>query len=153
MRVVVNQLAALGFKTGIGHYTVQLLRCLHEQAGEDQIDGFPQGWVRQVREACARVRPFLEGTGRQLPHAASWSFAISARGQALRYLRQAGRALMAQHFRLVCKLRKYQLYHETNFIPLPCDQPTVATLHDLSVVLHPEWHPTDRVAYFEKHFR
>jgi alpha-1,3-rhamnosyl/mannosyltransferase len=59
---------------------------------------------------------------------------------------------MAQHFRLVCKLRGYDLYHEPNFIPLPCDQPTLATLHDLSVVLHPEWHPADRAAYFESHF-
>src|SRR5262249_41027144 len=26
------------------------------------------------------------------------------------------------------------------------------TLHDLSVLLHPEWHPPERVALFEKHF-
>jgi alpha-1,3-rhamnosyl/mannosyltransferase len=152
MRVVVNQLAALGYKTGIGHYTVQLLRCLHEQAGEDRIDGFPQGWVRRVREACARARPLLDGTGRHGPPVASKSFAATLRSGAFGYIRQAGRALMAQHFRLVCKLRKYQLYHETNFIPFPCDQPTVATLHDLSVLLHPGWHPADRVAYFDKHF-
>src|SRR5438445_155394 len=38
MRVIVNQLAALGAKTGIGHYTVELLRCLRQQAGADQID-------------------------------------------------------------------------------------------------------------------
>src|SRR5262249_39293201 len=30
--------------------------------------------------------------------------------------------------------------------------PTLATLHDLSVLLHPEWHPADRVAHFERHF-
>jgi alpha-1,3-rhamnosyl/mannosyltransferase len=60
---------------------------------------------------------------------------------------------MAQHFRFLYTLRGYDLYHETNFIPLPCDYPTVATLHDLSVVLHPEWHPADRVAYFDKHFQ
>jgi glycosyltransferase involved in cell wall biosynthesis len=28
----------------------------------------------------------------------------------------------------------------------------VATLHDLSVLHHPEWHPADRVARFERHF-
>src|SRR5262249_46699569 len=39
-----------------------------------------------------------------------------------------------------------------NTIPLPCDHPTVATVHDLSVFLHAEWHPAGRVAYFEKHF-
>src|SRR5262249_15321053 len=31
------------------------------------------------------------------------------------------------------------------------DFPTVATFHDLSVLLHPEWHPADRVAHFEHH--
>jgi alpha-1,3-rhamnosyl/mannosyltransferase len=152
MRVVVNQLAALGQKTGIGHYTVELLRCLHEQAGTDQIDGFPQGWVRRTREACARMRPFLEGTGRQPTHPSAGSRWTSWRGYSLRQARNLGRALIAQHFRLVAKLRGYQLYHETNFIPLPCELPTLATIHDLSVILHPEWHPMDRVAHFEKYF-
>jgi len=46
----------------------------------------------------------------------------------------------------------FDLYHEPNTIPLPCDHPTVTTMHDLSVFLHPEWHPAGRVAYFEKHF-
>src|SRR5207245_1000631 len=42
--------------------------------------------------------------------------------------------------------------HEPNYIPLECDLPTVASVHDLSVLLHPEWHPADRVRHFEKHF-
>src|SRR5262249_27233627 len=37
-------------------------------------------------------------------------------------------------------------------IPLAFDCPTVATVCDLSVLLHPEWHPADRVASFERHF-
>jgi alpha-1,3-rhamnosyl/mannosyltransferase len=152
MRVVVNQLASLGVKTGIGHYTVELLRCLREQAGEDQIDGFPQGWVRRVREVCARLRPYLEGGGRPSQRGEGLPGLASLRSRALRHLRQFGRDLMAQHFRFVYRLRRYQLYHETNFIPLKCDALTVATLHDLSVLLHPEWHPADRVAYFERHF-
>jgi alpha-1,3-rhamnosyl/mannosyltransferase len=45
------------------------------------------------------------------------------------------------------------IYHEPNFIPLASDVPTIATFHDLSVVLHPEWHPLDRVAHFEERLR
>jgi glycosyltransferase involved in cell wall biosynthesis len=153
MRVVVNQLPALGLRTGIGHYTVELLRCLREQAGQDRIDGFPEGWIRRVRTFCARARPYLEGTradtsfpGPSPPQPGS------LRSRALGSVRQLGRSLMAQHFRLVCGLYAYDLYHEPNFIPLPCEQRTVATLHDLSVLLHPEWHPADRAAYFESHF-
>jgi alpha-1,3-rhamnosyl/mannosyltransferase len=44
------------------------------------------------------------------------------------------------------------VYHEPNYIPLPAEVPTVVTVHDLSVLLHPEWHPADRVAHYERHF-
>ena len=30
--------------------------------------------------------------------------------------------------------------------------PVVTTLHDLSVLLHPQWHSSERVAYFERYF-
>src|SRR5262249_55296240 len=44
------------------------------------------------------------------------------------------------------------LYHEPNYLPLPSNLPTVVTLHDLSVLLHPQWHPADRVEVFARHF-
>src|SRR5215472_14658122 len=109
MRVVVNQLAALGLKTGIGHYTVQLLRCLREQAGADQIDGFPEGWVRRVRKTLARVRPYLEGQTGATPVNTARPPSTTWRSRVLRGLRQFGRALMAQHFRMIYRLRGYQL--------------------------------------------
>jgi alpha-1,3-rhamnosyl/mannosyltransferase len=154
MRVVVDQLVALGRKTGIGHYAVQLLRCLQEQAGEDCIEGFPQGWWRRAGEACGRLRPYLDfGGGQRESSLVSRPFSVtSLRRGVLQHLRHAGRALLAHSFRRVCARRGYELYHEPNFIPLPCDCPTLATLHDLSVVLHPEWHPAGRAAYYEHHF-
>ena len=50
MRVVVNQLAALGLRTGIGHYTMELLRCLRDQTICQEIHSFPEGWVRRLRD-------------------------------------------------------------------------------------------------------
>jgi alpha-1,3-rhamnosyl/mannosyltransferase len=44
------------------------------------------------------------------------------------------------------------LYHEPNFLPQPCGLPTLVTVHDLSVILHPEWHPAFRVADFTRRF-
>jgi glycosyltransferase involved in cell wall biosynthesis len=153
MRVVVNQLAALGQKTGIGHYTSQLLRCLHACSSPGEIEAYPEGLLRKARETFTRVRPYLEGsrpagpgiTYGQQPRLPWRSHAVGA-------LRQVGRALTGAHFRLTCAQKGYTLYHEPNFIPLPCDKPTIATVHDLSVLLHPEWHPADRVRHFEKHF-
>jgi alpha-1,3-rhamnosyl/mannosyltransferase len=155
MRVVMNQQAALGLKTGIGHYTTELLRCLRAQAGADEIEAYPEGLARRLRAAVGLSRPYLETRRNGQPiadtrAAGSWD---ALRRQTLRYLRQTGRALIGQHFRFVCSRRKYDLYHEPNIIPLPSDCPTVATLHDLSGLLHPEWHPADRVQHYERHFQ
>jgi alpha-1,3-rhamnosyl/mannosyltransferase len=48
--------------------------------------------------------------------------------------------------------RRVDLYHEPNFFPIRTRLPTVVTVHDLSAVLHPEWHPPDRVALYESTF-
>jgi len=154
MRVVINQLTAFGRKTGIGHYTEQLFRCLREQAGADQVDGFPQGFTRLLCERVAAIGPRLRARAneatrgacrRPLPSAVSGNF--------IEALRQGSRAILARHLRKLRARRAYDLYHEPNFIPLPGDGLSVATVHDLSVLLHPEWHPADRVAYFERHFQ
>jgi alpha-1,3-rhamnosyl/mannosyltransferase len=68
-------------------------------------------------------------------------------------MRSYGRTFMTRYFRIMSRFRHFDLYHEPNFIPTPCDCPTIATLHDLSFLLHPEWHPLDRVLHFEQHFR
>jgi glycosyltransferase involved in cell wall biosynthesis len=150
MRVVVNRGTALGLRTGIGHYTAELLRCLHEQTAPGEIEEFPRGWLGRAGAVGARTRPRLEA--RAARQGGRWSAVAALRGAALRWLREGSRALTAAYFRAVCFRRRYDLYHEPNYIPLAFDCPTVATVCDLSVLLHPEWHPADRVAFFERHF-
>jgi alpha-1,3-rhamnosyl/mannosyltransferase len=151
MRVVVNQLATLGRKTGVGHYTGQLLRCLHALPGDHHIDRFPTGGVRRACQTFIRARAYLDAGAGPAGNAAD--FLAGLRSRTFQNLRRAGRAVVARYFRRTCARHRYDLYHEPNFIPLPTDRPTLATLHDLSVLLHPEWHPPDRVAYFEQNFQ
>jgi hypothetical protein len=152
MRVIINRLVALGRKTGIGHYTTQLLRCLHEQAAGGEIEEFPKGWLGRVQEAVLRSGARRKGhqptTGGR-----DGSPLTGLRDTALGCLRQGGRALLTACFRSACSARRIDLYHEPNYIPFPVDCPTVATICDLSVLLHPQWHPADRVTHFERHFR
>jgi alpha-1,3-rhamnosyl/mannosyltransferase len=61
--------------------------------------------------------------------------------------------LLQRHFARACRRGRYEVYHEPNFIPFACDLPTVLTIHDLSVLLHPEWHPIERVRDHERHFQ
>ena len=48
----------------------------------------------------------------------------------------------------------YDLYWEPNFIPHDAitARRVVTTVHDLSSVEHPEWHPADRVDFFAQNF-
>jgi alpha-1,3-rhamnosyl/mannosyltransferase len=150
MRVVMNLLAAGGWKTGIGHYATQLLRGLRKQAEEDRIDAYPPGWMRGLRGTCAW---FLAQTERKRVVAPTAKRPASHQNGVTRSrLRVIGRAMTRWHFRKRFTRRNCDLYHEPNFISLPSDVPTIATLHDLSVLLHPEWHPADRVAFYERQF-
>jgi alpha-1,3-rhamnosyl/mannosyltransferase len=151
MRVVMNLLAATGRKTGIGHYATQLLRCLREQAAAIRIDAYPPIWMRGLRRPCDWLLAQKEHNraGATAPKEPAGHRGGGGRSR----LRIYGRALVRWHFRKRFTRRNCDLYHEPNFIPLPSELPTVATLHDLSVLLHPEWHPADRVAYFERYFR
>jgi len=152
MRVVVNELAALGPKTGIGHYTAQLLRCLRAQ-GEDEIVTFPEGWLRRTQELFARNRVRTGGGAASTRNpTGSRSLLASARSLARTSLRRWGRTLTGWCFQASCVGKGYDVYHEPNYIPLRSDLPTVVSIHDLSVLLHPEWHPADRVAHFDRHF-
>jgi alpha-1,3-rhamnosyl/mannosyltransferase len=136
MRVVINHLTAIRQKTGIGHHVAELVRCLRSAQPRDEFVAFPG----PVNTAALRLSRHI-GRRRGGPRrpGSSW-------------LHTLARGWIAWQFRTFWAHRAFDLYHEPNYIPLPWDGPTVATVHDLSVLLHPEWHPADRVAYFAEHF-
>jgi alpha-1,3-rhamnosyl/mannosyltransferase len=127
---------------------------MRAQRGDDEIEVFPTGWLRRAGRTYKRARPYLDPPAGNKGKDKSSSSLITRRGKSLVWrLQDLGKAWVARRFRKACARNRYDLYHEPNFIPFPSECPTVVTVHDLSVLLHPEWHPADRVAYFEKHFR
>jgi len=143
MRVLVNELQSLKQRTGIGHYTAELLRCLRALDGPERIDGFPTGWVRPVTQALFQA-------GGRIVHGPSGGLVARCRAPAVSLLRDGWQPFLERPFSRVCAAGRYDLYHETNYLPMPADCPTLATFHDLSLLLHPHWHPADRVRRFEK---
>jgi len=136
MRVVMNGVSALKARTGVGHTTHQLHRALIEAHPHDTFWLYPgdtiAGLVQQVMSKSNR--------GTNSNRAAHGSFFNVAK------------AAYRLHLRAATRWGRFDLYHEPNFIPVRSHLPTVVTVHDLSVVLHPEWHPIDRVHFHEKHF-
>lgn len=146
MRVLVNGLATIGARTGIGHYTAELIRCLEDlsQQGEGPDK------VVVYRDQLATLRRIFSWFRRGLDRPGVGSQPMRSG------LVNAGRSLTYRcwswRMRRQARREACQLYHEPNFLPLDCDLPTVVTVHDLSVLQHPEWHPADRVEVFRRRF-
>ncbi len=146
MRIVFNLLTTLKPKTGVGQYAARLFAALQEQLPAGSIEGFPTGALA----AAVRRAQMVRAGG---PAATERSTLANLSAFAKRGLRAAVDSGLGFAFRAVCRQRSYELYHEPNFIPLGHGVPTIVTVHDLSVLTHPEWHPADRVRHHEKFFR
>jgi alpha-1,3-rhamnosyl/mannosyltransferase len=153
MRVLVNRYAALGPRSGVGHYTVELLLAL-QQLAPGRVEVTPHDWLFEAEQVWLRLRPYFnptraepaEGTPVPVPVPPStWK-------RAWRELMHFGRESLTRYASAAPR-RRCALYHEPNHLPLPIDLPTVVTVCDLSSLLHPQWHPRARVLEFERHFR
>ncbi len=146
MRVVVNATAALGNRTGVGHYTVELIRALASSQSV-RLTLYPH-------PVLGRIRMRLGGGPRP---AAPSNGLLPSRKSLMRRIarvpfRWGWRALVETEIRRTFHPHRVDLYHEPNFFPIETRVPTVVTVHDLSAVLHPEWHPTERAKKFESEF-
>jgi alpha-1,3-rhamnosyl/mannosyltransferase len=144
MRVIVNGVSAIKPKTGVGHTTAYLHRALCEASPEDSFWLYPGSLLSRTGSALVRK---LSGN-KKSKGADGGSPKRSLRSSVMGVAKAAYR----EHFRLAARWGGFDLYHEPNFVPIRTHLPTVVTVHDLSVLLHPEWHPADRVAFHEKHF-
>lgn len=147
MRVVMNGLAALKPKTGVGHYVAHLHRQLARQFPDSAFALYPGGRLAGLVERSQRF--LARGGGAAAGRPPAWR---RLAGLGVHAAKHAGKVAAGVHFARRCHALGYELYHEPNFIPFAADLPTVVTVHDLSVLLHPEWHPADRVKHHERHF-
>src|SRR5579864_1237362 len=145
MRVAINQLSLLDPLTGVGRYTAELCRCLETADGLELLR-VPS--LRSVRfqSGAEELLPRDPGDPPRRPGGSQWRRWLSlARHVGLkgmpRYLvRRFGRNRLRRVVGRSLTPRYCDLYHEPNFNPFAAEVPTVVNVHDLSAVLHPEWH-------------
>lgn len=123
MRIALDGFPLSSPKTGIGHYTLQLARALAEISPVDNfelISPFPfcDSVVQELQQAS------IANLRLNHPRAASFRRRWWALGLPL-FLRQ----------------NSFDLFHGTNYeVPLWNRRRNVLTIHDLSLLLHPEYH-------------
>ena len=148
MRVLINGLSTLKAKTGVGHHIADLFAALGDADPDSEFSLYPGATLRRL----AGLSPKKS----QRAAISSGAASPSPIARAKRTLREVGVAVaklgIRAHFAAYTRKYPFDLYHEPNFIPLPTHLPTVITVHDLSVLKFPDWHPADRVRTHERHF-
>jgi len=142
-RVILNDRVLYRPLTGVGHYTRQLLRAFREMStGELDVQPFlGRYWAAPGPDAASTSSDARGPSSTRWRREAEWM-----RGLA----RRACEPPYEMLFRWLT--RRFQLYHEPNHIPIATKLPTVTTIHDISVLSHPEWHPDHRVRWYERQF-
>lgn len=152
MKLLLNTESLIPPLTGIGNYTLNLLEQLLAEDIEaiDCFQGAHFCSARSALAACAEAsqRYSARGSGDERNSALrrlqmqvrntlkGWTFTYRAR----EFLLDARRRYRAGE-------RRHYLYHEPNFILKPHSGPCVATIHDLSFLHYPQFHPRKRVEW------
>src|SRR5213080_3394670 len=92
MRILLNALPIHGPRSGVGHYTAELLRCLLDQARpEEQIRARPGPWTGTLRRLLQRSTGGGQGSG--AVRAGGWKRQLAA------MLKPLGRSLVRNFLR------------------------------------------------------
>ena len=129
--------------TGIGRYALELARGLPEHPAIDQVRYFVlQGWVPLQNLLAAE-----SGGG---VHAAASRPGLRNRLAGNRAAVRVYHALIPHWQRWQLRAEQGAIYHSPNYFLPPFPGRTVATIHDLSHHLHPQFHPAARIDYMRR---
>ncbi len=153
-RVLTNDRILLNPKSGVRVYLEQLLAHWPERPAVELVGMFTQViGRRRSMPAAPFVFPDLASVEpiplRPLPAILDRSDGLRAR--TVRRLRPMLYAMDGALVRGVSRVTRYCGFFEPNHIPLANLRPTVTTVHDLSVLDTPQFHPPQRVTHWRKH--
>ena len=131
-------------RAGIGYYTEHLARGL---IAMPQVD--LTGVFHGHRVAGAELAQLLDDPGEPATVGHAWRQRLTPVLRALPGA-YALRQMISDRRSARCA-RDFSLYHEPSFIPFPFQGTTVLTVHDLSHLRHPQYHPPERVRFLQRY--
>lgn len=138
MRVLFDAFPLLAPKSGVGYYTLNLLKAMSRDYPLDEHVYFYGR--RFSKEILDNAPAFDAGLRKALKKCFPKPYRIT-------------QPIKEMFFRLGAGREKADIYHELNYVPLPYKGPQVVTVFDMSLIRYPETHPKDRRAYFESYFK
>lgn len=137
LRLILNVDAISAPLTGIGVYTRELALGLERTPELAELKLFSAyRWVANSEQAF-QVNRTIQTVRRVLPFK--------------RTALEGYTALRAALFRRSARSLRDHVLHAPNFVLMPFDGPCVATVHDISYLRYPQFHPVERVRFLERH--
>jgi glycosyltransferase involved in cell wall biosynthesis/GT2 family glycosyltransferase len=137
MKVILNVDAISAPLTGIGTYALHLARGLAAVSEVESLRLFSAyRWVDDVEQAL-RVNRHIATLRRVAPFK--------------RLALEGYTALRSILFRRHAGALTDHVLHSPNFVLMPFDGPSVATVHDISYLRYPQYHPVERVRFLARH--
>lgn len=138
MKIIINAIPLLSLITGVGKYTYYVSKSLKKVDIENNYTYFYGYFSKEIKGIQNSKHKKTFQLIKNIMRLTSFTFFI-------RNIK----------FYYTC-LRKIQfdIYFEPNFIPIDSirSKKRVVSVFDFSFDLYPEWHPKDRVLYFQKNF-
>lgn len=148
LRVILDDRPLRLTLTGVGNYIAQVLLHVPDVAADVTLDPFVFKYIKR-RDWRERLNPPPPAPPKPTPPGGKSKPGVGESRKPW-WLRRTIQTAYGIVFRTLTG--GYDVYHEPNHVPVRSKLPTVTTIHDLSVVVHPEWHPADRVAWYERDF-
>jgi alpha-1,3-rhamnosyl/mannosyltransferase len=164
MHVILNVESLIKPSGGIGRYTRHLLNGLLNSSEVEQVSCFAGfSWVEvaslmppvatNAATETTEPQPVVVQRSKLRLFLSSIPLLRKTVLRSLPFVYRAYAAYNAACFRYKTKTLKNALYHEPNYILKPFAGAAISTVHDLSHLHYPQYHPKERVAFLEKNLR
>jgi alpha-1,3-rhamnosyl/mannosyltransferase len=150
MKIITNVTPLLTPLTGIGHYTRELLKALIHADQVEHIKGMgPLSWYDdETLKLLLDNQESKASTQESQPRRPSKKLISIARK--IPFARQIKRTLEHRTAKRISHNCREYIYWEPNYTLLPLENRAAVTIHDLSHIHFPQFHPQERVALLDK---
>lgn len=149
MRLIFNAEALRPPVTGVGYYSYHLLEQFVLGEEVDGVDCFTGTHWQGGREQLAMTEALLAGGG-DTAGGSSMSRRVRNAVGMIPGTRALYDTVMERRFKRHANAVRNAVYHETNYILKPFRGPCVTTVHDLSHIRFPQFHPPQVVEWLER---
>lgn len=149
MNLILNTESLRPPLTGIGNYTLNLMREYSETSSIESVRCFNGVKWLDFESQLSIANSFTQ-IEKEKNEVLAMSDKLRKTIRSVPGAYELRSAFIDRRFSRAVNQFSSAVYHEPNFILKPCKVPAVTTVHDLSFIHYPQYHPNERVHWLQK---